>query len=67
MLGSGNAALPAAVLLCADAAVAICCNCPRVTVRLLAETSCAAALEEVGAGRVALDGCGCFAVTELDG
>ena len=65
MLGSGSAALPAAVLLCPDAAV--CCDCPWVTVQLLAERSCAAALEEVGAGGVALDGCGCFAVTELDG
>lgn len=68
MLGSGNAAVPAAVLLCPDAAAAVCCDCPWVTVRLLAERSCAVALEEVGADGVALDGRGCFvAVSELDG
>jgi len=39
-----------------------------VTVRLLAERSCAAALEEDGADGVALDCRGCFvAVSELDG
>ena len=70
MLGSDNAALPAeAVLLCVDAAAAaVCCDCPWVTVRLLAERLCAAALEEVGADRVALDSRGCcFAVSELGG
>ena len=68
MLGSGNAALSAAVLLCPDAAAAICCDCPWVTVQLLAERLCAVALEEDGADGVALDSRGCcFAVSELGG
>ena len=56
------------MLVCPDTAAAVCCDCPWVTVRLLAERSSAAALEEDGAGGVALDTCGCFfAVSEVAG